>query len=298
MSFLLLTVVAIFGFALTGCGSNNASGGSSSGGGKSVGDQVNNTITGIDPGAGIMQSADKALKDYGLDQWQVQSSSESTMMAQLKKAYAKKQPIVITGWSPHWMFAQYDLKYLKDPKHSFGQEEEIRTVAHKGFSSEHPNAAKFFKQFQWTEDDMNDVMLNIEKGKEPADAAKEWVDQNQDLVKKWTDGVEKVSGKKLSIAYVAWSSEVASTAVVKNVLESYGYKVTLQQVDAAPMWAAVAKGSADVTLSAWLPVTHEAYYKKYKDQVEVLHTNLKGTKLGLVVPKYMKDVNSIEDLKK
>ncbi|NRG33553.1 glycine betaine ABC transporter substrate-binding protein, partial [Niallia circulans] len=32
-------------------------------------------------------------------------------------------------------------------------------------------------------------------------------------------------------------------------------------------------------------------------QFEDLGPNLEGTKLGLVVPSYMKDINSIEDLK-
>ena len=141
-------------------------------------------------------------------------------------------------------------------------------------------------------------MINrFKNGAEPVDAAKEWVKDNKDLVSKWTDGVKKVHGKEIKMAYVAWSSAIASNYVVKTVLEDLGYKVTLQQVDAGPMWAAVAKGSADVTISAWLPVTHEAYYKKFKDEVEDMGVSLEGTKLGLVVPKYMKNVNSIEDLK-
>ncbi|WP_188694268.1 glycine betaine ABC transporter substrate-binding protein [Pullulanibacillus camelliae] len=284
-------------FALVGCGSSDK-GSSGSDSSKSIGEQLNYTITGIDPGAGVTQAAQQSIKDYGLDKYNVQTSSESTMMASLKKAIDNKQPIVITGWSPHWMFAKYDLKYLDDPKKSFGDAENIYTVAHKGFSKSHPNLAKFFSQFQWTDDDMNAVMLKQQSNDDALAAAKDWVKDNQDKVSKWTKGIKKGNGEEIKMAYVAWSSEVASTNVVKAILDNLGYKVTLQQLDAAPMWAAVAKGSADVTLSAWLPVTHKAYYQKYKDQVEKLGVSLKGTKLGLVVPKYMKDVNSISDLKK
>ena len=42
------------------------------------------------------------------------------MVAELKKAYNNQKPIIITGWSPHWMFSSFDLKYLEDPKGSFG----------------------------------------------------------------------------------------------------------------------------------------------------------------------------------
>ncbi|GGH87362.1 glycine betaine/proline transport system substrate-binding protein [Pullulanibacillus pueri] len=294
LSAVLLAMMMLIGFALVGCGSSDEASGSS----KSIGEQLDYTITGIDPGAGVTQAAQKSVEDYGLDKYKVQTSSESTMVASLKKAYENKEPIVITGWSPHWMFAQFDLKYLDDPKKSFGEAEDIHTIAHKGFSEKHPNLKKFFSQFKWTDDDMNAVMLKQQDNDDALAAAKEWLKDNQDKVDQWTKGVKKGNGEEIKMAYVAWSSAVASHNVVKAVLEDLGYKVTLQQLDAGPMWGAVAKGSADVTLSAWLPVTHEAYYKQYKDQVEDLGTSLEGTKLGLVVPKYMKDVNSISDLKK
>ena len=50
-------------------------------------------------------------------------------------------------------------------------------------------------------------------------------------------------------------------------------------------------------VAAWLPTTHEDYFKKLGENVEDLGPNLNGTKLGLAVPTYM-NVNSIEDLKK
>ncbi|EHL2642191.1 glycine/betaine ABC transporter, partial [Listeria monocytogenes] len=39
------------------------------------------------------------------------------------------------------------------------------------------------------------------------------------------------------------------------------------------------------------------YYKDYKGKFEDLGPNLKGAKIGLAVPKYMTNINSIEDLK-
>ena len=62
------------------------------------------------------------------------------------------------------------------------------------------------------------------------------------------------------------------------------------------MFAGVANGSADAMVAAWLPGTHLEYYNKYKADMVDLGPNLKGTKLGLVVPDYV-DVDSIEDLK-
>lgn len=38
------------------------------------------------------------------------------MTVALGEAIKQHKDIVITGWSPHWMFNKYDLKYLADPK--------------------------------------------------------------------------------------------------------------------------------------------------------------------------------------
>lgn len=105
-------------------------------------------------------------------------------------------------------------------------------------------------------------------------------------------------GETVNIAYVQWDSEVASTHVIAEVLKNEGYHVTLTPLDNAVMWQTVANGNADFSTSAWLPVTHGQQYQKYKSKLDDLGPNLKGTKVGLAVPKYMTDVNSIEDLSK
>lgn len=255
-------------------------------------------IIGIDPGAGIMKSADKAIKEYGLEGWKLVEGSGAAMTAALEKAIKEKKPIIVTGWTPHWMFAKYELKYLKDPKNVFGGDEQIHTVVRKDLKTAHPDAYELLNRFEWTPDDMANVMVAIQGGKKPEEAAKEWVDGNSDKVNKWTEGLAKTSGKSIKLGYVAWDSEIASTNVVKYVLESkLGYKVTALQVEAGPMWAGVASGDTDAMVAAWLPTTHEDYLKKYADKIADLGPNLNGTKTGLVVPKYM-NIDSIEDLKK
>lgn len=98
--------------------------------------------------------------------------------------------------------------------------------------------------------------------------------------------VVPVSAKKtVKLAYVEWSSEVASTNLVQAVLqEKMGYNCQIIPMQADEMWQAVAKGKVDAMVAAWLPGTHGHYYQEYKDQLVNLGPNLKGTKIGLVVP--------------
>src|SRR5690554_5981482 len=87
--------------------------------------------------------------------------------------------------------------------------------------------------------------------------------------------------KEITLAYVAWDSEIASTNVVKEVLESkLNYEVNMLQVDAGPMYVGIADGSADAMVAAWLPSTHgENYYEPNKEKFEDLGVNLDGTKV-------------------
>jgi glycine betaine/proline transport system substrate-binding protein len=45
-----------------------------------------------------------------LKDWSVETSSSGAMTVALGQAIKNNEDIVITGWSPHWMFAKYDLK--------------------------------------------------------------------------------------------------------------------------------------------------------------------------------------------
>lgn len=149
--------------------------------------QADQKITGIEPGAGIMAAAKKTLKEYyNLSSWELVAASTGAMTTSLDQAIKKKDPIVVTAWSPHWMFAKYDLKYLKDPKETFGSTENINTIARKGLKKDLPNVYKIIDKFHWTQKDMEAVMLDINKGMSPEAAAKKWVEANKSKVSSWT----------------------------------------------------------------------------------------------------------------
>ena len=263
-----------------------------------VGQQVDYKIVGIDPGAGLMKATEKAIQEYELKDWELVEGSSAAMTAALTQAYKDQKPIIVTGWTPHWMFSKFDMKYLEDPKGVYGADEQIHTIVRKGLKEEQPSAYAFLDKFHWSPADMEKVMLAITDGQKPEEAAAAWVKENEAMVNEWVAGIEPAEGQKLTLAYVAWDSEIASTNVVKEVLEQkLKYKVELSQVEAGPMWIGVSNGDVDGMVAAWLPTTHEDYYQKLGDKIEDLGPNLEGTKLGLAVPTYM-DINSIEDLKK
>ncbi|PLR76277.1 glycine/betaine ABC transporter substrate-binding protein [Bacillus sp. V3-13] len=261
-----------------------------------AGAQVDYQITGIDPGSGLMKATEKAMEDYNLQDWTLREGSSAAMTAELKKAYENEEPIIITGWTPHWMFQKYDLKYLDDPKGSYGEGESIHTVVRKGLEEEAPGAYQILDQFYWKPGDMEEVMVEIQEGADPKTAAQNWIDSHSDVVQRWIEGTQQGNGQEIIIVYVAWESEIASTNVISEVLEQQGYNVNMKQVEAGPMFAGIADGSADAMVAAWLPTTHADYFTRYEDALVDLGANLEGTRLGLTVPEYM-EIDSIDDLK-
>jgi len=137
-------------------------------------------IVGIDAGAGVMNKAETAIKDYGL-KLELQSSSEAAMLATLKKSIDAKQPVVVTGWAPHYMFSNYKLKFLNDPKKVFGDVENIQTVANKKFVTANPEVAEFFRNFQLDDKQLGSLMAELEGADNEKLGVIKWIEDNQEL---------------------------------------------------------------------------------------------------------------------
>jgi len=150
-------------------------------------EDFNGEIVGIDPGAGLMRLTEKVIESYDLD-LDLQSGSGATMTAALQSAINNKEDIVVTSWTPHWMFARWDVKYLEDPKNVYGGPEQIHTIARQGLEEEMPGAYAILDAFEWTPEDMGEVMLmNQEEDADPYENAKQWVEENPEQVQEWLD---------------------------------------------------------------------------------------------------------------
>lgn len=147
--------------------------------------EVNNEIIGIDSGAGMMEAVGKAVDAYGLDLTLLPGSGPA-MTAALDTAIQNEEPIVVLGWEPHWKFAKYDLKFLEDPQNVLGDAESIHTITRLGFSDDMPEVAEFLKAFKMDSQELGGLMGDIEESDaEPEDAARDWMNNNEDLVQSW-----------------------------------------------------------------------------------------------------------------
>ncbi|MBP2315369.1 glycine betaine ABC transporter substrate-binding protein [Azospirillum soli] len=149
--------------------------------------KLNGRIQGIDPGAGLMQASEKALKDYGLKDYDLVSSSGAAMTAALGRAVKRDDWIVVTAWSPHWMFSKWKLRYLEDPKGSLGGLERVHVMARKNFYQDHPAVAEFLTRMYLPLEDLETIMLEAD-GSSYEKAIDTYIANNKERVHYWVTG--------------------------------------------------------------------------------------------------------------
>ncbi|RDD61331.1 glycine betaine ABC transporter substrate-binding protein [Ferruginivarius sediminum] len=152
-----------------------------------VREKLDGTIVGIDPGAGLTRLSKKAVEEYGLDGYNLQTSSGAGMTAALDRAVKRNNWIVVTGWSPHWKFGKWDLRYLEDPKGVLGSFERIHAVARQGFYQENIDAAMTLSRM-WIP--LNDLQAAMYDAQETSyeEAVSKYIENNPKRVHYWATG--------------------------------------------------------------------------------------------------------------
>lgn len=147
-------------------------------------EKYENTIVGIDPGAGMMQQTESAIENdvSGLGAFELTEGSGATMTAALGNAIDNEQPIVVTGWRPHWKFGRWDLKILQDPELIFGESETVYNMARLGLEDDMPDFYRFLEEFDWFSVDLGQVLVWNQDGMDPRDSAARFVDENIELI--------------------------------------------------------------------------------------------------------------------
>lgn len=150
-------------------------------------DEFDGKIIGIESGAGIMSATEQALDEYGLEDFTLDEGSDQAMQTALAEAYDDQEWIVVTGWTPHPMEAQYDLKYLEDPEGLYGPKENIHAVARENLDHDMPAAHQFLTNMYWEISELAELMSWNAHAKhgDAYENATEWVEQNRDVVDAW-----------------------------------------------------------------------------------------------------------------
>lgn len=258
-------------------------------------EEMNYTITGLEPGAGQTELNEEAIETYdSLAGWEQEVSSTGAMLTELDQAYQNEEPIMITAWSPHYKFANWDLKFLEDPEGVYGDGEESVALARIDLQDDHPEAYEILENITFEGSEL-DEPLSETLDEDFEVVAENWIEDNREAVDSWIEGVDTVDGESFELVTTPWDEMQLISNITANVLEEQGYNIVLTPADPAVLFEAVANGEADATVAPLVPVTHGDLYAEYEGQFEDLGPTLLNMEIGLAVPQYM-DIDSLDEL--
>ncbi len=150
------------------------------------------------------------VTNAGLPLAPVAGGSEGAMIAELKSAYAAKQPMLMMFWAPHWIFADLDLKWIDlpeaaadcdtNPAPGFSPDKtgdcgfaqaNIGKIVWKGFKDKWPGAYKVVEAVSIDNETQNLMMLEIDnKGRKLEEVVAEWIANNEASWKPWVDAAK------------------------------------------------------------------------------------------------------------
>ena len=141
----------------------------------------------------------------GLDFEVVHAGSDAAMFAELDSAYARKAPIVVWVWSPHWVPAKYQGEWVEFPKYEPACYEDpawgvnpdakydcgkprgpIWKTAWAGLKDKWPGAYEAIKRFQTDNEEQAALIAAVEIDKRPIEeVVSDWMVKNEGRWKSW-----------------------------------------------------------------------------------------------------------------
>lgn len=114
-------------------------------------------------------------------------------------------------------------------------------------------------------------------------------------------GGAAAAAEPIKIAVTNWADVLAVANVAKYALETnLKQPVQFVQADIGIQFQGVARGDLDIMVGGWLPLTHAAYYTKYRNELDDVGIIYTGGKNGWAVPAYIPEsqLSTIADLNK
>ena len=140
------------------------------------------------------------VRNLGLPLQVEYADSEDILVAAVIKACTNREPLLFYFWSPHWIFAEYELEAVELPPYSeerYALRDEggidcgypadaLTKLFWAGLSDYAPQAYYFLKSFRYTTEDQITMLALVKvMGKTPQEAARIWIEKNEYVWREW-----------------------------------------------------------------------------------------------------------------
>lgn len=163
-------------------------------------EQLGGKIHGIEQGNDGNKLIQKMIDEnaFGLGSFTLVESSESRMLAEVRRAAHLKQWRVFLGWEPHPMNTMFEMRYLGGGDQYFGPDyggATVYTNVRAGYAEQCPNAARLLGNLRFSLDMENRLMGAIlDPNTNRRRVARAWLQANPDTVAQWLQGVTRRDG--------------------------------------------------------------------------------------------------------
>ncbi|WP_264210369.1 ABC transporter substrate-binding protein [Leisingera thetidis] len=146
------------------------------------------------------------IEALGLDFDVVNAGQASTLWAELDAAYRREEPIVLFNWTPNWVEARYDGKFIEFPEHdakcetdpAWGSNPELthdcgnpragwlKKGVWSGMEDEWPGAYEIIQNLNFTNEHIAQAAAMVDvDGLKPEEAAEQWIRENENVWSAW-----------------------------------------------------------------------------------------------------------------
>ncbi|CAD5105944.1 choline ABC transporter substrate-binding protein [Zestomonas carbonaria] len=163
-------------------------------------DELDGKIYGIEAGTGANTAIRKMIDDnqFDLGGFTLVESSEAAMLAAVKRAVRREEPVVFVGWKPHPMNIHMSLTYLTGSQDVFGPNEGASTVSvvtSPDYAQRCPNVDRLLNNLTFDATQVGTMMEPIMARQNARSVARQWLKENPEARDRFLAGVTSFDGK-------------------------------------------------------------------------------------------------------
>jgi len=210
------------------------------------------------------------------------AGTAGALWAALDAASVNQEPVVIFNWTPNFVEAMYDGKFIEFPEfadecrtdaswglnpettHDCGNPKDgyLKLGVWSGFPDKWPNAYAAVQKMNFTNLDIAQLAMYVDiDGMEPEDAAAKWLADNCARWTGWASADQSVcpegptaaadSSDAIKLPIHNWSSQIAGVYAVGAILEATGNSVEYISADSTLVYTSMCEGDMDLVHEVW-----------------------------------------------
>jgi len=225
------------------------------------------------------------VEGLGMDFIVENAGTAGALWAALEAASANQEPIVLFNWTPNFIEAMYDGKFIEFPTfadecrtdaswglnpettHDCGNPKDgyLKLGVWSGFPDKWPTAYAAVQKMNFTNLDIAQLAMYVDiDGMEPEDAAALWLADNCARWTGWASADQSVcpaapeapaaavdSSDPIKLPIHNWSSQIAGVYAVGAILESTGNSVEYISADSTLVYTSMCEGDMDLVHEVW-----------------------------------------------